>query len=493
MAAQMGKTEILERLNLGSSVAENDDNLESYFVPTVALDDFLSDRYDLIRGAKGSGKSAILRMISRRGLLYTQLNDVHIVVATEHTGEPAFKRAFEKISLGEVTDEDLIKAWKIYLLNLAMDALDELPISDAKAEAIRQAENCGLRYRSTSMYRKILWSIVRILHPKSIGIGAEGGFKAEFPDAPPEFWSDKKGEIDFPEMLRVVAHVFEQENRRCWLLMDRLDAAFQAHPELERRALRSLLIAYKDFMGHRSFRIKLFFRTDLYDTVTRGAGFRELTHVADRASPSITWDPDKLLQMLMARFAFNESVCSRYGFSQSDMVDPEIRSAAFFSVFPSQIDVGKRKGDSWGWMCSRIRDGNGVRTPRDMHALVVNSVQKEREELALGRGIDSSELIGSAAVKAGFEALSKDKVVTTLIAENPELEKAIRAFTNQKAEQDSTTLTKLLGADQALIEHLVRIGFLEKLASSWKVPMLYRDGLDILQGAAFPKNESEDE
>lgn len=32
-----GKLEILERLDLGSSIAENDDNLSRYFVPTVAL------------------------------------------------------------------------------------------------------------------------------------------------------------------------------------------------------------------------------------------------------------------------------------------------------------------------------------------------------------------------------------------------------------------------------------------------------------------------
>jgi hypothetical protein len=203
------KSEILERLNLGSSVAENDDNLERYFVPTVALDDFLSDRYDLIRGAKGSGKSAILRMISRRGLLYPELDDVHTVVATEHTGEPAFKRAFEKISLDGVTDEDLVKAWKTYLLNLALDAIDELPPSDLKTDATKHAEMCGLRYRTASMFQKIWWSLLRVLHPTSVGVTPDGGIKAEFPDAPPEIWVDKKHDIDFPEILQKIARAFE--------------------------------------------------------------------------------------------------------------------------------------------------------------------------------------------------------------------------------------------------------------------------------------------
>lgn len=491
--ATVTKSSILERLNLGSSVAENDENLESYFIPTIALDDFLGDRFDLVRGAKGSGKSAILRMVSRVGDAYPQMRDVIAVVATEHTGEPAFKRAFEPLLLDQVSDAALTNAWKTYIINLALDAVEKLPDSTERSAAIASAEASALRYRTPSSFKKIWWSILRMLHIKSVDVGPES-ITAEFPDAPPDFWTKSDAVVDFPEVLRSIVVALEHANRRCWVLMDRLDAAFQDNMELERRALRSLLVAYKDFMGHRALRIKLFFRTDLYDTVIHGAGFRELTHVADRASPPISWDPDKLLHLLMQRFAFNTSVCERYGFSKADVEDPDVRSLAFFSIFPEQIDVGKRKGDSWTWMCSRIRDGNSIRTPRDLLGLVVNSAQKEREQLALGRGDELAELITAPAVKLGLAALSEDKVRTTLIAENPDLEEAIRSFRGQKAEQNAETVQRILGSDWSrLVDQLVRIGFLEKLAGSWKVPMLYRDGLEMIQGAAFPKREVEDD
>jgi hypothetical protein len=48
----MKNSEILDHLDLGKSVAENDTNLSSYFVPTVAMKDFIDDRYDVIRGVK---------------------------------------------------------------------------------------------------------------------------------------------------------------------------------------------------------------------------------------------------------------------------------------------------------------------------------------------------------------------------------------------------------------------------------------------------------
>ena len=486
----MKKSEILERLNLGNAVAENDENLEQYFVPTVALDDFLNDRYDLVRGAKGSGKSAILRMISRPTGLYQQLANTILITATEHTGEPAFKRAFEKILLDHVDDAALTNAWKAYIINLALDAIEQLPASKERDEAISFSEKSGIRYRNKSLFKKVMWSVLRMLHPKNFSFGADS-VSAEFPDEPPEFWTKSDGAVDFPEMLRLVVNAFDVANKRCWILMDRLDAAFQDKQELERRALRSLLVAYKDFMGHRTLRIKLFFRTDLYDTVTTNSGFRELTHVADRASQPITWDPDKLMQMLMERFAFNEPVRTLYGFSKSDIGDADLRTAAFFSIFPDQIDVGMRKGDSWGWICSRIRDGNNTRTPRDLHSLVVAAVQKEREQLALGRGNDNSELVSAVAVRLGLEDMSKDKVSTTLLAENPELEVIIRKFQGQRSEQNADTLAALLGEDWIQnVDQLVRIGLLEKLPESWKIPIIYRDGLNIVQGAAFPKNKT---
>jgi hypothetical protein len=485
--ANLNKSEILERLNLGSTVAENDDNLESYFVPTVALDDFLNDRYDLIRGAKGSGKSAILRMVTAPDKNHPTLADVVLLAATEHTGEPAFKRAFEPIMLDKVTDSALTNAWKIYLLNLALDAVEQLPSGAEKDSAVKFCEACGIRYRTTSPFRKIWWSVLRMLHLKNIEVGLDG-VSIEFPDNPPDIWMEKNIIVDFPEALRLILDAFSKNNKRCWILMDRLDAAFQDRPELERRALRTLLIAYKDFMGHKELRLKLFFRTDLYDVVTAGGGFRELTHVSDRASPPISWDPDKLMQMLMERFAFNIQVCERYGFSKSDVLDPEMRAAVFFTIFPDQIAVGKRKGDSWAWICGRIRDGNNTRTPRDLTGLVVAAAQIEREQLALGRGVDLDGLISGPAVKMGLQALSRDKLGTTLLAENPELSSSILMFSGKRAEQNAVTLEQLYGSGWAsIVDQLNRIGFLEKLPESWRVPTIYRGGLGIIQGAAFPK------
>lgn len=483
----MKNTEILEGLNLGSSVAENDKHLADYFVATGAVKDFVADRYDIIRGVKGSGKSAILRMVFENKGEYSQLQDTELIIATEHAGEPAFKRAFDSLRAGSYSELALVNAWKTYLLNFFVDALEQMPSTHGSREVVRFAEEQGVRFRSTSLFKKALWSLLRFLHPKSFGI-SEAGLSAEFPDEPPEFWTRNEGVVDFPGLVERLDAAFGESGRRCWVLVDRLDAAFQEDHDLEKAALRALLLAYKDLMGRQHIRVKLFFRTDLFDLVSGGPGFRELTHVNDRTSPPIVWDQDKLLLMLMERFAFNEPVRSKYGFSREDMKDEEIRQVAFFSIFPQQIDAGDRKPDTWNWINGRLRDGNGVRTPRDLQSLAQNAARKQRERLALGGEQEADTLIDSAAVKEGLAQLSEDKIRASLIAENPHLEFAIRAFEKGKAEHNSASLSVLLGDGwEAVVAKLERIGFVERLTDSWKVPMIYRDGLSITQGAAFEK------
>jgi len=46
---------------------------------------------------------------------------------------------------------------------------------------------------------------------------------------------------------------------------------------------------------------------------------------------------------------------------------------------------------------------------------------------------------------------------------------------------------------KAIVKPLVEIGFLEELKDSYKIPMLYRDGLDVTQGKAFASTSADEE
>lgn len=59
------KLEVLRELNLGRIVAEQDDLLDTCFIPNNALREVVSERADLVLGTKGSGKSAIWVELSK--------------------------------------------------------------------------------------------------------------------------------------------------------------------------------------------------------------------------------------------------------------------------------------------------------------------------------------------------------------------------------------------------------------------------------------------
>ncbi len=166
----------------------------------------------------------------------------------------------------------------------------------------------------------------------------------------------------------------------------------------------------------------------------------------------------------------------------------------FSALFPEKVDSGSRKPLTWSWMMSRIRDGQ-VRPPRNLIDLVTKSkiAQVRREDRNHLEYSPGRSLISSESIKDGLRALSAERVQDTLLAEAGDLAFRPRV-PRRKAEHNTESLSvvlKMTGEPlDDVVQKLCSLGFLEKLAASYKVPSLYRDGLNITQGKAFSAPES---
>ena len=69
------------KLQLGNSVAEFDNELEKYFVETEPFRALVEDRADVIAGDKGTGKTALYRILCKRYVSIDRLSDVEVVAA----------------------------------------------------------------------------------------------------------------------------------------------------------------------------------------------------------------------------------------------------------------------------------------------------------------------------------------------------------------------------------------------------------------------------
>jgi hypothetical protein len=163
----------------------------------------------------------------------------------------------------------------------------------------------------------------------------------------------------------------------------------------------------------------------------------------------------------------------------------------FSFVFPAQVDVGERKPTTWAWIMSRIRDGNGIKPPRNLIDLAkkAQEAQQRSEEREARSYSPNVPLIEADAIRKALQRLSDDRVNDTLLAEAADLAPLIEKFRDSKAEHNTTSLALLLDMQESdvriAVKPLIELGFLEEIGESFKVPMLYRDGLNITQGKAF--------
>ncbi|MCL4822123.1 MAG: hypothetical protein KJ067_23600 [Vicinamibacteria bacterium] len=486
----MQMREILRQLDIGKSVAEFDDSLERYFVETEPFRALVEGRADVIAGDKGTGKTAMYRILRKRYPTIPELSTVEVITGFNISGNPVFQRLAQQPLL---TESQYSTVWKAYVVSLVGNWLLDL-YEGSTSESVQRLDtllaNTGLRSQDDTpqtVFSKITNTISRLTSPRSAELGltiSETGLpvitpKLEFGGAEP----DVPKEIPHEHALGLLNRCLADSGLTAWVVLDRLDEAFQGFPSTEIPALRALLRTYLDLLEFDRVKLKLFIRRDLFRKIIRG-GFVNLTHVNARKI-EIVWDEDDLLNLLCRRIRESPGVIKALGLEEKS--DQEV----FAALVPEQVDVGERKPTTWSWMMSRIRDGNQIKPPRNLIDLVgkAREAQLRREDREARQYSAELPILEQDSLRRALTRLSNERVEDTLLAEAGSDAPLIERFRGKKAEHNASTLATLLGVTEAevsaAIKPLVEMGFLEQTGETFKVPMLYRDGLEIVQGKAF--------
>lgn len=482
----MEKREVLENLELGNGIAEYDDNLRDYFIDTVYVNDFVKNKYDIILGEKGSGKSGMMLGVYKNVGNYKELEDVQLVIASTITGDPDFKRAFEKFDT-DFTEAELVDAWKIYIFNLLWKQY--LVLFDENTELKKYLENKKIIELEGGFFAKLIHSITRARINKFTiynKIQADGtnemGGSIDIDNAMKSYVDDQ---IDFNYIFSELDQSLEENGSNIWILLDRLDDAFPDRTPESIKILKALFYAYKDVCAYRKLKVKIFIREDIFRDITK-KGFTSLTHVSSKTMQPLKWDREKMIDMFISRLVYNECVrtyLDECGIAYEN-ADSEIKQQILNCVLKKQIDVGNNNPDAVGWILNHIKDGRGRYTPRDFILLIDKARVYQLEEGEDKKGGDY--LIGAAAVRKAYSAVSELKLTAQLYAEYPECRKWIEKFKNGKSTHNEETIKKVLGAQWRFrVEKLAFIGFLEEIKGGWNIPFIYRPVLNISQGKAY--------
>jgi hypothetical protein len=269
MISKVDAATLLAGLDLGSAVAESDTLLEAARVETSVFDDLLADRVDLIRGTKGSGKTALYRIFVDF-LPQLMLSDKKIIIAhgvqqRQDTVFLAYKKEFDQL-----TEADFVDFWCIYVISLAYeqfirddrfktllrDCTDEI---SAFRKAYRDAGIPDFERRKT-LQEILAWTLALLsrLKPKVTWKPPEdlGQFELSLGEVKPIRQSIRNDDDPrMPAYIDAIAVRLEallvKADLYLWLMVDRLDELFARRSETETRALRGLLRTLRLFPSAR--------------------------------------------------------------------------------------------------------------------------------------------------------------------------------------------------------------------------------------------------
>lgn len=501
---QVNMSDVLRAVELGSDVAENEPALEEYFVETNDFRLILEDEADLILGVKGSGKSAISRILASENFDIPSLKDVDIIPAF-NTGRSAF---FARVP-SDADEKTFRQLWVAFVISLVGNRLLDEHEEDFDAEPLRkQLKECDLLSTGVggmSIWKRLTKSI-RSFSPEASFEVSETGMpvittraKQSFDDGELEkeqapAWLDE--DFDPDELILKLVETLDVIGIRVWVVLDRLDEAFIDRQDIEKDALRGLLRAHLDLGSFgRNIRLKVFLRSDIFDRVTRNAGFLNLDHLRVLR---LHWTRQTIESLIVERVASSSALANFI---------PEIRSTRHTKWIPAILNrtippkisysAGRATEAMPGitWCLTKTTDGLKDYSPRNVLTLL-----REAQRYALSRPdnrtrrYDSSRsLLDAADLDMGWRRVSSARLEDTLFAEFNELRGACEIFRNGTQRMRRSFLTRALQEFNTDVSQVIRnlkyAGFIVELSHDlYEVADIYVPALNIKPGTSGAKN-----
>nr|BEK65755.1 hypothetical protein KPHV_29820 [Kitasatospora purpeofusca] len=494
------KRTVLQDLDFGARVAEDEaDVLASYFVETEQWNQVWNDEVDVVYGAKGSGKSAIYATLVARA---PQLLDHNIIISPAEN--PRGSLAFSSLAgEGEITEQQFIFLWKLYLLSVIVDKFQEQGVNNSDVrELVKTLSDTGvLPGRSLSLKRILANALAYVrrsiseIEPKIEGAGVvSAGIRIQFSEPTPA--QRAQGAVAVDDLLEQADNALRRADLHLWLLIDRLDVAFAGDPDLEQRALRALFKVYLDMGSIDRIRLKIFLRSDIWKAITK-SGFREASHITRELT--LQWDYDSLLQLTTQRLIRSDALRAFYEVADEAVLSADEQRDLFLQVFPPQVENGPNKPMTFDWCLSRTCDATQQTAPRELIHLLseVRLVQLRRQDLGKDEPVDK-QLFDGISFKEALPAVSDVRLTKTIYAEHPDLTEYIKSLEGHKTHHNVQSLAGIweIPDDQAkaIAMRLVEIGFFEKrMGPEFWVPFLYRPALSLVQGRAEGVGTGSDE
>lgn len=465
--------ELLLSLSFGDGVAEFEPTLARHFLRTSAFQKVVRDEVDLVRGVKGSGKSAIFRFLQTSSAS-PHLADVIVIPAFDFLGDDLFHQIIREWS--NASEEILRKRWRVYVLAVVGNSLCDRFAGDSRLDELATyLELMGLRSRERRFSR-----LMKVF--KSAAVVWDE----------PDDQSRENAAEDMFELASVTRSTLKTLRRRVWVVFDRLDEAFYTDPAAERVALRALVQVTRDMNaiehGHNEIRLKLFLRDDILLRMARGGPQTNLTHVRKL---KLSWTRDALAEMLVRRVLDSDEMARAFKLKRNDARSKEGRHRILCALMPKHTPTPLPSRDheycrlTWSWMMMYLRDGTNEVNPRNLISFLEIARGEQQDIWVQNDPPPRVEyLLSGLALYRAWIKLSSTRLEDSVLLEHAGLEQFVNRLRGGPLRywRDELEVRLECGPGGPSIEdashRLTSAGVLRDMEDgTYQVPLLYRPAL----------------
>jgi hypothetical protein len=512
----MDPQQVLSNLSFGKVDAETDDKLSNCFIGTEILKQALQPRHSLILGGKGSGKSALFRLLSQDTYRLTQLlqnnySDIYSIPAYGiHSDEYLTYAEIQEIN--PQTIDDFKYFWQLYFGLKTAATIAGCP---RMKERIKRSNSQNIKGYYDFVQQ--LLSDIGLLQRERNGFKVHKKIKEifSFQTIPTNNVIDKskatifknksKTGLNIISLLDLIDKILKESNCLVWILIDQIDLLYL--DDIERRekaitALVQLLIEYSNRFSN--INLKVFLRTDIYKELQ----IVNKSHLVSMII-ELRWTESLLLKLLIARAIHDKNVrfyCENILKENLDIMkviagNDELIMRIFYALFEPNVDgETNKKPTIHSWIFKRLVDGLGMLYPRELIHLGNQAVMKQREinkqraiiPEPLDNYSNNQYLLEYRSVKNAFDEVSKYRCDTYLYAEFPHLSKHFDKFRGKEKNRFSRTeLNEMFSGIEPTGNDAIRVvydtGLLKPSENKnvdackiFAVPYLYKSGLGIV-------------
>lgn len=301
----------LDKFDFGDAEARDDNLLAFCPVPTGSMNDFLIDKKDIVLGFRGTGKSAIVRLLMERKLRFkTDEGWEPILVCLDE--EFDYRAIREHLYKHADSDRSRLMAcrvvWELLIIYRALQTIREH--SDSSDSTINEyIKDIDVLLGVTKAKPRFLEIILS--HKKKVGVKFDANlpnivdvYAGLEPSLDARSAPTESSVLKLVEYKRYLNRFLQEQKKHLYVLFDRLDD-FVVHEDYDtqRQLIQGLLATQTDYrQKYQNIKVKSFLRTDLFRKLdlSEFGPDKILARCVE-----LRWSPSELKHLMAKRVAHN--------------------------------------------------------------------------------------------------------------------------------------------------------------------------------------------